>query len=302
MKKHDKVISTLFIGVCSCFIYFTVQSKARIAVTKHLGPVLFTDTIKSPDPLLPDYTKAPLQEWEKKFSAFSFNTYVKDGHTLPYRFYKPEIKRGKKYPLVIFFHGAGERGLDNRVQFLRFAPTVTFWEKYPCYVIAPLCPQVPKGAKNAEGVWVDTPFGATASTMKNEPTWPMALAMEAINKVIAENKVDPKRIYVTGLSMGGFATWEILQREDGKFAAAIPICGGGDLTYAAKFTNLPLWIFHGDADKTVPVTRSRDMVAAITRAGGNPKYTEYPGVGHDAWGRTYSNPEVWDWLFAQVKK
>ncbi len=263
---------------------------------------LSADTVKKTDPLAPDYSKAPLQPWENKFTDFTFHTYVKDGHTLPYRLHKPELKKGKKYPLVIFFHGAGERGLDNRIQFLRFAPTVTFWEKYPCYVIAPGCPAVPKGGKNAEGVWVDTPFGATASTMKDQPTWPMALAMEVIDKVIAENKIDPHRIYVTGLSMGGFATWEILQREGKLFAAAVPICGGADLAYADKLTKIPLWVFHGDADKTVPVTRSRDMVAAITKAGGNVKYTEYPGVGHDAWGRTYSNPEMWDWLFAQVKK
>ena len=126
--------------------------------------------------------------------------------------------------------------------------------------------------------------------------------MEAIKKVIAENKIDKKRIYVTGLSMGGFATWEILQREGKLFAAAMPVCGGGDLSYAPKLTGIPLWVFHGGADRTVPVTRSRDMVAAITQAGGSPKYTEYPGVDHDSWGRTYSNPEVWDWLFAQAKK
>lgn len=274
-------------------------NKHHIAVYK-ISPNV-KDTSKNPDPLAPDYTKAPMQAWEQKFTSFTFHTYIKDGHTLPYRFYKPVVKRGKKYPLVVVFHGAGERGIDNRYQFFRFTPTL-FWEKYPCYVVAPQCPPVPEGGKNADGVWVDTPFGGTSSTMKDQPTWPMGLAMEVINKIIAENRIDHKRIYVTGLSMGGYATWEILQREGHIFAAAIPVCGGGDLSYADKLVNIPLWVFHGDADKTVPPNRSRDMVAAITKAGGHPKYTEYPGVGHDAWGRTYSNPDVWDWLFTQVKK
>ena len=298
MKKTSKVIGVLFLSIGCCFIYAKVKSQtSRKTINYHLT----ADTTKIPDPLTPDYSKFPLQPWENKFADFSFHTYVKDGHTLPYRLHQPELKKGQKYPLVIFFHGAGERGNDNRIQFMRFAPTVAFWEKYPCYVVAPGCPAVPKGGKNAEGVWVDTPFGATASTMKQDPTWPLALAMEMIDKVIAENKIDPKRIYVTGLSMGGFATWEILQREGKKFAAAMPVCGGADLAYADKLNKIPLWVFHGDADKTVPPNRSRDMVAAITKAGGKVKYTEYPGVGHDAWTKTYSNPEVWDWLFAQSK-
>ena len=295
MKRYSKIIGVLVFNICFfCFLYTEAQQKMTI------NDKDFTDVVKTPDPLAPDYTKAPMQPWENKFTAFKFNTYVKDGHTLPYRFYAPQVQRGKKYPLVIFFHGAGERGNDNRIQFLRFNP-VAFWEKYSCYVVAPNCPAVPRGGKNAEGVWVDTPFGATQSTMKDQPTWPMALAMEMIAQIIKENKVDHDRIYVTGLSMGGFATWEILQREGKLFAAAVPVCGGGDLAYAPQFAKIPIWVFHGDADKTVPPNRSRDMVAAITKAGGNVKYTEYPGVGHDAWSKTYANPEMWDWLFAQKK-
>jgi predicted peptidase len=298
MIKRFSVYSLLFLGVYSFAVCFAAHRHFAYS-QRHKIQVI--DTIKKADPLHPDYGIWPLQSWESKFSDFSFNTFVKNDHTLPYRLHTPVLEPGKKYPLVIFFHGAGERGDDNRIQFMRFAPTVVFWQKYPCYVLAPLCPKVPKGGKNADGVWVDTPFGASASTMKDEPTWPMELAMDVIKKVIRENKIDKRRIYVTGLSMGGFATWEILQREGKLFAAAMPVCGGGDLNYAPQLTKIPIWVFHGGADHTVPVTRSRDMVAAITKAGGNPKYTEYPGVDHDSWGRTYSNPEVWDWLFAQHK-
>ena len=256
----------------------------------------------APDPLHPDYVSAPAQPWEKPFSAFAFHTLEKDGHVLPYRLYTPPvIEPGKKYPLVIFFHGAGERGLDNRYQFFRFAP-FPFWEKYACYVIAPQCPpKGPNGGPDGESTWVATSFGAPSSGMKPSPTWPMQLAMEAISQTIRDNAIDTSRVYVTGLSMGGFATWEILQREPGLFAAAMPVCGGADTSYAPVLKDIPLWVFHGSADSTVLPSRSRAMVACLRRAGGEPKYTEFPGVGHGAWAKTYPDKTVWDWLFAQHK-
>ena len=261
------------------------------------------DTIKTPNPLKPDYAAQPLEDWEKKFIDFQFKIISGNGHVLSYRFYfPPDLKRGKKYPLVVFLHGAGERGNDNRHQFFRFNPSA-FWKKYPCFIIAPQCPNKLPGQPDGDNTWVATSFGAPASTMKEKPTWPLQLAIELLDKTIAGNPIDRSRIYITGLSMGGFGTWEFLQREPAdKFAAAMPVCGGADLSFAPKFVHLPLWIFHGGADSTVLTKRSRDMVAAIQAAGGNPKYTEYPGIGHGAWTPTYSNPLVWDWLFAQHKK
>ncbi|HCY43753.1 MAG TPA: hypothetical protein DHV48_20860 [Prolixibacteraceae bacterium] len=253
------------------------------------------------NPINPDYKSFPKKEWENKFDAFEFKVFQTDGHTLPYRFYQPQSgTAGKKLPLVIFLHGAGERGFDNRTQFQRFAP-ILFWEKYPCFVLAPECPSKTPDSSNAESVWVDTPFGAASHQMNVNPTWPLKLVMQLIDKTIRDYPVDKNRIYITGLSMGGYATWEILQREGKRFAAAIPVCGGGDPAYASTIKPVNLWVFHGSDDRTVPVKRSRDMVAAVQAVGGNVTYTEYPGVGHDSWGRTYSNPEVWDWLFHQVK-
>jgi predicted peptidase len=253
------------------------------------------------DPLNPDYTSFPENEWEKKFDAFEFRVFRADGHTLPYRFYQPQSgKPGKKLPLVIFLHGAGERGFDNRTQFKRFNPT-RFWEKYPCIVLAPECPSKTSGTTNAESVWVDTPFGAASHQMKTEPTWPLKLVQQLIDETIRKFPVDKYRIYITGLSMGGYATWEILQREGELFAAAIPVCGGGDPAYASKIKTVKLWVFHGSDDRTVPVSCSRDMVSSVEKIGGSVKYTEYPGVDHDSWGMTYSNSEVWDWLFSQKK-
>ena len=255
----------------------------------------------APNPLLPNYTTAPLQEWEKRFSAFQFKIIEEDGHVLPFRFYRPpHLQAGKVHPLLIFFHGAGERGLDNRLQLLRFATVTAFWEKYPCFIVAPQFP-ARNSDQDTETVWVQTGFADSSHTMKSQPPWPMRMAMKLLDKTIEENPVDTNRVYVTGLSMGGFATWDILQRERDKFAAAMPLCGGADLKFANKLASLPLWVFHGSADNTVQPRRSREMVSALIAAGGHPKYTEYPGVGHDCWGRTYSNPEVWDWLFAQVR-
>jgi predicted peptidase len=250
----------------------------------------------------PDYTTNPKKPWETKFDAFEFKVFKENNHSLPYRFYSPVgVVKRKKYPLVIFFHGAGEKGFDNRSQFQRFDP-VPFWLKYPCFVLAPECPARTKETSNAESVWVDTPFGADSHKMKKDPTWPMQLAISLIRQVMSDKKIDRDRIYVTGLSMGGFATWEILQRNSGWFAAAIPVCGGGDPGYASMLTRVSLWVFHGGNDRTVPVRRSQEMVEAVKSAGGNVRYTEYPGVDHDAWSPTYKNPEVWDWLFKQTKK
>ena len=254
------------------------------------------------NPLAPDYSAEPLQSWELKFTDFQFRSIVRGDQVLPYRFYQPaKLEPGKKYPLVLFFHGAGERGFDNRIQFLRFASVTNFWEKYPCFILAPLCP-ARTGDQDGSAVWVQTSFGASQHQMKATPPWPMQLTMQLLKESLHQLPVDTQRVYVTGLSMGGFATWDILQREPDVFAAAAPICGGADLSFAGRLANLPLWVFHGNQDDTVPVKRSRDMVAALTAAGGHPRYTEYPGVGHDAWSRTYADMAVWDWLFGQVKK
>ncbi|MDH7460119.1 GDSL-type esterase/lipase family protein [Chitinophagaceae bacterium 26-R-25] len=253
------------------------------------------------NPSTPDYTTASIQDWEKKFADFSFNAYKNNDHVLPYRLYKPAVQNRGKYPLVLFMHGAGERGVDNRKQFLRFSCT-KFWEKYQCYVLAPQCPERKDVDSDAGAVWVYTPFGAQDHSMQKEPTWPMQLSIELLDRIIKENNIDRDRIYITGLSMGGFATWEMLQRNPALFAAGMPVCGGGDTTFAGRLSHVPLWVFHGDADSTVFVTRSRKMVQQIVSKGGHPRYTEYPDVGHDSWSRTYAENEVWDWLFAQSKK
>jgi predicted peptidase len=127
------------------------------------------------------------------------------------------------------------------------------------------------------------------------------MVLNLIESLSKEYRIDADRIYLTGISLGGFGVWDLASRKPGLFAAAMPICGGGDPAQAEKLAKLPMWAFHGDADLSVPVERSRDMIAAIKKAGGNPKYTEYKKVGHDAWTPTYTNDEVLDWLFKQKK-
>ena len=297
MKKNylDLIILIGF----TCFFNF---GKAQNLQTTKSFSNIGTSNIDASNPLKPDYSADIINNWEKPFNSFQFNVYRKGEHQLPYRLHQPKImKKGRKYPLVLFMHGAGERGLDNRGQFFRFS-CLKFWEKYPCYVLAPQCPLKQDNIPNSELKWVDTRFSSTSQTMKENPTWPMELTLELLDNIIKENKIDCNRIYVTGLSMGGFATWELIQRKLNKFAAAIPISGGGDPAYAFKLTDLPLWVFHGDADKTVPIECSYNMIKAIKEAGGHPIYTVYPNIGHDCWGLTYNNPEVWDWLIEQSKK
>jgi predicted peptidase len=221
-----------------------------------------------------------------------------NGGKLPYRILKPvDYDANKKYPLVIFLHGAGERGTDNLVQLKHGMADFANDEnrkKYPAFVIAPQCP--------AERKWVEVNWSDPKHDMPSEPSVPMKQTFEVIEGLKKEFSLDDKRFYMTGLSMGGFGTWDALQRKPDYFAAGIPICGGGDVKQAGKLKSIPLWCFHGDQDNAVKVARSREMIAAIKEAGGMPKYTEYPNVGHDSWSATYRNPEVHAWLFEQVRK
>jgi len=130
---------------------------------------------------------------------------------------------------------------------------------------------------------------------------PLRTALELLITIQEKFQVDVDRTYVTGISMGGFATWEALIRHPGKFAAAIPVCGGGDTSHANRIRDIPVWAFHGANDSTVPVECSRLMIEMIEKAGGHPRYTEYPAVGHNSWNKAYAEPELLSWLFSQER-
>lgn len=228
-------------------------------------------------------------------NGFDKLVYVSAVGSLPYRLLKPErLDPERKYPLVIFLHGAGERGEDNDVHIRHIAPAFLEAEnrtRFPCFVLAPQCPT---------GImWASHDREGSRLTIRNTPSAPMQLVLSLLAEVENSFPIDPSRVYLTGLSMGGFGTWDLLARFPRRFAAAVPICGGGDLTTASDFKDVPIWAFHGALDKVVAPGNSRTMIRALQEAGGNPGYTEYPDVGHNSWSNAYSDSHLLPWLFQQ---
>ncbi|MGD9722174.1 MAG: PHB depolymerase family esterase [Pirellulales bacterium] len=215
-----------------------------------------------------------------------------------YRLLEPQsVGSDERYPLVLYLHGAGERGDDNQSQ-LRYLPE---WlaqpasrARYPCYLVAPQC--------RTDRLWVETPRAFDRAAPRQAPGPQMAVVINILDDVSSAFPVDPRRLYLTGLSMGGFGSWDLGTRLAERWAAVAPICGGGDELYADRLVGVPVWAWHGSDDTVVPAARSRRMIEAIRKAGGDPRYTELPGVGHDSWTPAYTDPAgVLPWMFAQQK-
>jgi len=231
------------------------------------------------------------------------SAHSKNNKTLPfnYRYSQPiQMEVGKTYPLLVFFHGAGGRGNDNKGQLVDAGGIEAFKKqsirtKRKSHIFAG---QVPKGER-----WVNVSWNLLGHKMP-EISNSMEMALDALDTYIADkkNQVDPNRIYVMGLSMGGYGTWDAIQRRPNFFAAAVPICGGGDTKFAKKISHLPIWAWHGDKDTVIKPSRSRDMIDAIKKAGGSPKYNEIKGRGHNSWIDVWSSTELWNWLYLQKKK
>jgi len=199
---------------------------------------------------------------------------------LPYRLMSPvKTKPGERYPLLVFLHGAGEKGDENQTQLLGLPEQMaeSAWRKrFPCFLLAPQCP--------AQSYWTN---------LDHE-------LLDLIRDVMRRHPVDPERVYLTGLSMGAYGCWDLAVKEPELFAAVVPICGGGEPASANRLVNIPVWAVHGDADRAVPVEQSRTMISAIREAGGHPRYTELNGIGHDSWTQTYRDPNgVLQWMFEQ---
>jgi len=222
-------------------------------------------------------------------------TTAANGRTLPYRLFMPRVPDQAQLPLIVHFHGAGSWGDNNTAQLgqARRFGTSAWQSAHPCFVLAP---QTPTGEK-----WVDLDWRKTDHAMPTEPTWQMATVIALTEKLIRELPIDPTGVYVNGQSMGGFATWDAISRWPSLFAAAVPVCGGGDPLQADKIKAIPVWAFHGAKDTVVPPDNSRRLVAALQQVGATIKYTEYPEVAHDAWNYAYDEPGLRDWLFAQRK-
>jgi len=204
---------------------------------------------------------------------------VKSTAVYPYLLTHPkgyETNVYEHYPLIIFLHGAGERGTDLELVKKHGPPKqVAAGQDIPAMVLSPQGP---------EGVY-----------------WTVDRLEETLKEVLSSNRVDKSRIYLTGLSMGGYGTWSWAAKYPEHFAAIAPICGGGEPKTAKTIKDIPTWVFHGAKDQVVPLSESERMVEALKKIGSNPKFTIYPEANHDSWTATYDNPEFYKWLFAQSR-
>ncbi|NJM25304.1 MAG: prolyl oligopeptidase family serine peptidase [Bacteroidia bacterium] len=229
----------------------------------------------------------------------------KQGDSLRYRILYPEnFESTKKYPLVLFMHGAGERGNDNEKQLTHGADlflSPANRKQFPCIVIFPQCQE--------DKYWVDINLRKKLLSKEVDlgfeevdapPTREMELVMELHNTLKRKKYVDKKRLYITGLSMGGFGTFEIVTRWPKTFAGAVAMCGGGNPDRVERYAKTtPIWITHGMLDNVVDVKYSRRVYEALQKAGGTVKYTEFPEANHNAWDPTFAMPDLLPWLFAQ---
>ncbi len=182
-------------------------------------------------------------------------------------------KKRQRWPLIMFLHGAGERGSDlNKVKVHGPPKIVENRKDFPFIVVSPQCPE--------DDWW----------------TGKVEVLINLLDDIIARYDVDTERIYLTGLSMGGFGTWSLASEYPERFAAIAPICGGGNRIMALRLRDMPVWVFHGAKDKVVPLEESEEMVNAIRSRGGNVKLTVYPDAGHDSWTETYNNQQLYDWF------
>ena len=232
---------------------------------------------------------------QRDIDGFAPRQYASGRDVMRYRLFIPKsYDPQQKYPIVIWLHGAGGVGVDNVRQLSNDqVPGTRLWSdpsnqaKHPAFVLVP---------QSSIG-WGAQPKSRQADVLSGQ----LKLVVGILDLLANEFSLDPARVYVAGQSDGGYAVWEIVTSRPERFAAAIALCGGGTPEKAARLVNMPLWVFHGSDDKTIPVSESRNMVKAIQKAGGNPRYTEYKGAGHDIWSRAFAEPELVEWLFAQRK-
>ncbi len=228
-----------------------------------------------------------------------------DGNTLPYRLLFPKnYDKSKKYPLILFLHGAGERGTDNEKQLVHGSKMfleAQNRERFPAIVVMPQCPE--------DSYWASVKVERDKQPMSfafdyaRPSNWPLVAAYDLVKKLVGEESVDKHRLYIMGLSMGGMGTFEQVFSHPKTFAAAVPICGGADVvTYDKRVRKTPFWVFHGTADSVVPVENSRRMVEKLKALQVPVQYTEYPGVDHNSWDNAFAEPELLPWLFSHSRR
>lgn len=235
--------------------------------------------------------------------SFEPKVFKNGGYELPYRFYLPEnYNTAGKYPLLLFLHGAGERGCDNERQIEVGIQKMFASPDSPVFGAVVIAPQCPEGRQ-----WVNTPWEmGNYSTVATDESTEMKSVVALLLQTIGEYAVDTDRVYITGVSMGGYGTWDIISRHGELFAAAVPVCGAGDIDCAPRLRDMPIMTYHGSADTTVPVEGTRAMVDAIKAACGvscaaRITYHELAMCGHGIWDMVYSSSVMAHWLFSQVR-
>lgn len=221
----------------------------------------------------------------------------KNTYPIQYQIFIPEGDKQIKRPLILFLHGSGERGHDNLKQTVHvytFLTSDSIQKRYPAIVVAPQCPE--------EDYWAPVKRFEWSMTRGGKVTPAMAAVINLLEELRKQPNVDSTRMYVIGLSMGGFGTLDLISRRPEWFSAAVPICGGADLTNTDKIKEVPLWVFHGAEDTVVPVKLSRDLVNELTIKGIPARYTEYAGENHGIWERAIREPGFLEWMFSQNMK
>lgn len=246
--------------------------------------------LKAPDPELKPYLR---------------REFVSGENILPYRILYPDnYDKAKKYPLILLLHGGGERGADNDKQLVHGAKLFLKDENrraYPAIILVPQCPE--------DSYWAAVKIDRSTQPFKISfdysapPQWPLVAANELVKKIAAEEAVDKSRIYITGLSMGAMGTFEAVYRYPDLYAAALPICGGGDTkVYDKRVNKTAFWLFHGADDSVVDVKLSREMLAKLKSLKVKNKYSEYPGVNHNSWDNAFADPAFLSWMFAHKRR
>lgn len=226
---------------------------------------------------------------------------VVDGVNYPYLLLTPPEGAeapAEGWPLVVFLHGAGERGDDNQAQARHFPERMAgeeYRERFGCYLLALQCPA---GDRWAAFDW----RSEEGQRQTEEPAPPLRAVMRQVETLVAERDIDLRRIYLTGLSMGGFGSWDLAARKPGWFAAVVPVCGGGDPDIAAAYKGLPVWAWHDADDPVVPVSLTRKMVEAARAAGAEVRYDEVTGYGHASWVAAYDADKAPAWMFVQRRE
>jgi predicted peptidase len=239
-------------------------------------------------------------------SLYQRAEFVRDGDTLRYRILYPEnAEPGKIYPLIVFLHGSGERGSDNALQLFHGGDLFLksdLRKQYPAVVIFPQCPLGQAWSVFPHG-HRDTTDGFNQLLNLDTLSTPERLVKGLMDSLARHKRIDKKRIYLGGLSLGGFGTYDLVIHYPKYFAAAFPICGQANIPlYVKKAKSLPVWIFHGAKDNVVNPKPDRDLIRTLKDAGAkNARYTEYPEATHNSWDNAFAEPDLLPWLFSQKK-